>query len=148
MLRQILRGKGFFDEFDFNQDGYIDRHDFSRDVESLFVAIERGYDDLIRNYYGLFFTSAQFLEHFSLRSNAEVLRKLDLPIYIFHGTHDTFLPWTGVLEIHETFNELGKTNLTVDIFPEHNNWLNFSVDVFRGIVSEGRQSVIDAIAQF
>jgi len=64
-------------------------------LEDLLNAIERRDDEWIRKNYGavngvgiLPLTSAWFLEHFSLRSNMEVLPGLNLPIYIFHGTLD------------------------------------------------------------
>lgn len=145
-----------FEVFDVNNDGYIDEEDCSTRVtgimgdhlNEILAAIERKDDEWIKTNYGgglIPLTSAWFSEHFTLRSNMEVLPKLDLPIYIFHGTLDMNVDVREVYKVNEKFKELGKTNLTINVFENHNHDLNF-VDIIRKKeMSVGFQAIFNSI---
>ena len=141
-----------FERIDNNNDGFITEEDFAvlwKDIvgynlEDLLNSIERRDDEWLRKNYGggiLPLTSAWFLEHFTLRSNMEVLPGLDLPIYIFHGTLDQNVDVREVYKINEKFQELDKNNLTINVFENHNHDLNFNVQQ----ISAGIQAIFDAI---
>jgi len=115
------------------------------DPSALLDAIERGDDDWLRENYPVLLTSGWFNEHFSLRSNMELLPELDLPIYIFHGTLDLNVYVGYVRELYALLQELGRTNVTVNIFPGYNHDLNFDLTVFIGEMSDGVRAVLDAV---
>ena len=146
-----------FEEFDKNNDGYIDEEDcitrvtaiLGNNLNDILSAIERRDDIWIKNNYGgglIPLTSGWFLEYFNLRSNQEVLPGLDLPIYIFHGTLDMNVDVREVYRINERFQELGKTNLTINVFEQHNHDLNFADIIQNKGMSAGFQAIFDAIS--
>jgi pimeloyl-ACP methyl ester carboxylesterase len=145
-----------FASIDNNNDGFITEEDFAviwKDIvgytlEDLLNAIEQRDDEWLRKNYGaangvsiIPLTSAWFLEHFSLRSNMGVLPGLNLPIHIFHGTLDQNVDVREVYKINEKFQELGKNNLVINVFENHNHDLNFNPQQ----ISAGIQAIFDAI---
>ena len=155
VIKSILQNTAF-EEFDMNNDGYIDKNDciirvtaIQEDyLNEMLSAIERRDDIWIRNNYGgslIPLTSGWFLEHFSLRSNQEVLPGLDLPIFIFHGVLDANVDVSEVYRINERFQELGKTNLKINVFEQHNHDLNF-IDIIQNKgMPVGFLAIFDAI---
>jgi len=148
-----------FDDIDNNNDGFLCEEDFSiiwpdivgYTLDDIFSAIKRRDDDWIRANYGeglIPLTSGWLLEHFSLRSNMEVLPGLDLPIYIFHGTLDQNVDVREVFRVYERFQELGKTNLTINVFENHNHDLNYQDIITYNTMPEGLQAIFDTIATF
>lgn len=141
-----------FEEFDANQDGYIDGNDRAivlKDFrEAIFNAIERKDDEWLKANYGVRLTSTWFLEHFNLKSNMELLPSLNLPIYIFHGTLDPNCDVNGVYKIRDKFKKLGKKNLTVNIFENHDHSLNFVELIIKDKISDGLQAILDTIINF
>lgn len=148
-----------FGDIDLNNDGYLCEEDFAImwpdlagfTIDEMLSAIEHRDDEWIRTHYGgdsLMLTSGWFLEHFSLRSNMEVLPMLDLPIYIFHGTLDQNVDVREVFRIYDYFQELGKTNLTINIFENHCHSLNFQDIILHNTMPDGLQAIFDAIAAF
>ena len=160
VIASIL-GNNTFENLDINNDGYIDEKDMTvlmakslgYTLDELLAAIERRDDKWLRTHYGLVngqclipLTSAWFLQHFTLRSNMEVLPELDLPIYIFHGTLDQNVDVREVYKIEEKFKELGKTNLTINIFENHDHDLNFADIIVKDKMPAGIQAIFDTIA--
>jgi len=88
-----------------------------------------------------------FKAHFALEPNKTRLLRLDLPIYIFHGTHDANAPIEGVYDIQERFRVLGKTNLYCHIFEDHNHDLNFEKWLTEKVWAEGLQRIFDTSAE-
>ncbi|MCL2415552.1 MAG: lysophospholipase [Defluviitaleaceae bacterium] len=147
-----------FDDLDINRDGFFDNQDLlilwemsgvmpvhQFNAQPLLDAIERGDDEWIFENYPLPLTSGWFAEHFALRSNMEIIPELDLPIYIFHGTLDLNTSVLGVERLQELLEELGRNNVTINIFENHNHDLDWDFDAFAGVFSEGLQAVFDAI---
>jgi len=158
-VRESMLQNATFEDIDHNNDSYICEEDFALiwpdiagfTLDEILSAIERGDDEWIRDNYGgglIPLTSGWFLEHFSLRSNMEVLPGLDLPIYIFHGVLDQNVDVREVFRVYEYFQELGKTNLIINVFENHNHDLNFMDIVWHGTMPEGIQAIFDAIARF
>jgi len=160
VIASIL-GNAAFNDLDVNNDGYLDEKDFTVimaesigfTIDDILSAIEKKDDMWLRNNYGLMdgvsyipLTSAWFLEHFSLRSNMDVLPLLDLPVYIFHGTLDQNVDVRGVFQIYEKFRELEKTNLTINVFENHDHNLNYFDIILYNTMPEGLQAIFDAIA--
>ena len=146
-----------FEDIDFDADGYFAISDLLTlwetlgvpphlyDADVVFRAIADSDDAWLRENYPILLTSGWFQEHFALMSNMELIPKLDLPIYIFHGTLDLNVHVRYVEELGEKLSELGRTNVTINIFPEHNHDLNWSIAVFLGEVSEGIEAILAAI---
>jgi len=147
-----------FDDFDKNGDGYICEEDIKNTLsdyvgytlEDVLSAIERRDDRWLMYKYGqatIPLTSGWFLQHWSLRSNMEVLPTLELPIYIFHGTLDMHVDVRGVYEINDKFNQLGKTNLTINVFDKHDHILNFDEIIEVGSIPPGIQAILDTVGR-
>lgn len=145
-----------FESIDNNNDGFISEEDFAAiwknvvgySLDEILSAVEKRDDEWIRNNYGgglIPLTSGWFLEHFGLRSNMEVLPGLNLPIYIFHGMIDQNSDVREVYKINEKFNELGKTNLIINVFENHNHALNYADIIQNKEISAGIQAIFDAI---
>lgn len=145
-----------FEELDINKDGYLSEEDFidryadvvGYSLNDILSVIERSDDEWIIKNYGsglISLTSAWFLQHFSLRSNMEVLPELDLPIYIFHGTADQNVDVREVYKIKEKFDSLGKTNLTINVFEHHNHNLNYIDIITNNKIPLGIKSILDTV---
>ena len=82
-----------------------------------------------------------------LRSHMELIPELDLPIYIFHGTMDGNVYIGYVRELESKLAELGRTNVTINIFEGHDHNLDTGISVlkFMGVLTEGVQAVFDAV---
>jgi len=146
-----------FQALDLNQDGFftaedlrmvwalqgLPSHMYNPDI--MLDAIRRGDDEWIRVNYPVLLTSKWFLEHFDLRSNMELLPELDLPIYIFHGTLDMSVYVGYVVELYELLNEIGRSNITINIFPGHDHDLDWNLPAFHGEMSDGIRAVLDAV---
>jgi alpha-beta hydrolase superfamily lysophospholipase len=91
-------------------------------------------------------TISWFRGHFRLEANKTRMLRLDLPIHIFHGTHDANVPVEGVYDIAERFRVCGKTNLTTHIFKRHNHDLNLEVWLRTKKYPEGLQKIFDTAA--
>ena len=141
-----------FENFDFNSDGRIDVSDLASlqkpYLDELLDAISR-YDDewLKTNYINpiIKLTAGWFNEHFSLEPTKKVLPQLDLPIYIFHGRDDSSCPVQYAYDIREVFDNIGKTNLYVNIFENHDHDLNFSEWLLNGTMPVGLKCIFDTV---
>lgn len=140
-----LLGGATFADVDVNQDGLLNETDFSLMLETsreaLFDAIERGDDEWLAQNYSVRLTSAWFAGHRALAPNSEVLPKLELPIYIFHGQCDANVSVQGVLDIQAAFQELGKQNLTVHIYPDTDHDLNYAIYPMTGQLPQGFEDI-------
>ncbi|MCL2217562.1 MAG: copper amine oxidase N-terminal domain-containing protein [Defluviitaleaceae bacterium] len=146
-----------FDVLDLNEDGFFTVEDLlilwhlqgmpphMYDAQILLDAIERGDDEWMRENYPILLTSGWFQEHFALRPNMDLIPELYLPIYIFHGTLDANVHVRYVRELYARLQELGRANVTVNIFYGHNHDLNWDFPAFFGEMSEGIQAIFDAV---
>ena len=146
-----------FEALDLDGDGFFTANDLLMvwqlqgvpshmyDASILLDAIARGDDEWLSENYPVLLTSGWFGQHFALSSNMELLPELDLPIYIFHGTLDINVYVGYVQELYALLQELGSTNVTINIFPGHNHDLNFDLTAFVGKMSDGVRAVFDAV---
>lgn len=86
-------------------------------------------------------------EHFALEPNKTRMLRLDLPIFIFHGTDDANVPVESVYDISERFRVCAKTNLATFVFGKHNHTLDFETWLTTKKHSEGQQKVFDIAAK-
>ncbi len=146
-------GDNAFELCDTNQDGYIDFAEMTALGKSLIGvtandflnAAEAGNDEWLLNSGMTAMTSGWLLQHAGLRSNMDVLPKLELPIHIFHGALDMNCSVQGVYDINQQFQACKKTNLTINVFPGADHSLNLPAYVASGEMSEGIKAIFDTI---
>jgi dienelactone hydrolase len=109
--------------------------------KELFNALERKDEEWFKIKAPV--TLEWFYDHYKLPGNRTILPKLNLPIYIFHGTSDTQCDVNGVYEIMDTFLKLGKANLKIYVFEKHDHDLNTDEGT-----SEGRNKLNEIIEKF
>lgn len=86
--------------------------------------------------------------HYALEPNKSRMLRLDIPVFIFHGTVDASVPVEGVHDIEARFRACGKTNLKTYLFEGADHDLNFLDWISSGTVSEGLVKIFDTAAGF
>ena len=109
-------------------------------------AIKGRDDQWLKENYSVQLTSGWFLAHRAFQPNREMLAALYLPIHIFHGTADLNVSVQGVYDIESTFQNLGKTNLTLHVFPGMDHDLNYLVYPLTGGIPESFTDLFQTIA--
>ncbi|MCL2884727.1 MAG: lysophospholipase [Oscillospiraceae bacterium] len=149
VIENVLQG-ATFESIDGNRDGYIDESDMFTLLknmrEDIWGAIERQDDEWLMNQASPV-TSAWYREHFGLKRNGETLPALELPIFIFHGACDQNCDVNGVYAIRDRFAALGKTNLHIQVFENHNHDMNYMDIILKREIPAGIQALLDAIAE-
>jgi pimeloyl-ACP methyl ester carboxylesterase len=87
-------------------------------------------------------------EHRALEPNRSRILKLDIPVYLFHGSYDANCPVEGVIQIQKKAQELNKQNIHVAIIPECDHTLDFLSWVVTKSVPEGLKTLFDCIEIF
>jgi pimeloyl-ACP methyl ester carboxylesterase len=96
-------------------------------LDAILKAVEDRNDDLIWEAV-VNLSSAYLLDGWDGPPNYRRLLEIDIPIAIFHGTLDGTTRVEGVREADAVFRAAGKTNLVVQIYPEHDHDLNWTVE--------------------
>ena len=135
-----------FEALDADRDSILDYRDFATRTapyfEYLITMIDSGNDAWIwQNYFRV--KSKWLKEHFQLEANKTRLLRIDIPVYIFHGTEDGNVPVEGVYDIQRAFRNVGKTNLNCCIFDGHNHDLNYLDWPFEQKISEGLNAIFN-----
>lgn len=86
--------------------------------------------------------------HYALEPNKSRMLRLDIPVFIFHGTVDASVPVAGVHDIEARFRASGKTNLKTYLFEGADHDLNFLDWIGSGTVPEGLVKIFDTAAGF
>jgi pimeloyl-ACP methyl ester carboxylesterase len=141
-----------FETFDADGDGALTLADYELLTdglaETLFDAVERGDGATLGalSDAGVFppLPPEWFAAHFELAPNEETMAEVDTPIYLFHGTYDANCPVQGVYDVQERFGELGKENLTVNLYEGYDHELNIG-DWILGTGSEGLEDVFKTV---
>lgn len=140
-----------FEDIDLDGDGLITEADLSVMVapirDGLFEAVEKGDDDWIEENMSAIMPPLMtdwFTAHFELPKTEDIMAKVDIPIYIFQGTYDANCPVQGTYDVQSRFEELGKTNLTVNIYEGYNHDLNFSQFIY-GIGSQAFDDIFSTV---
>lgn len=122
-----------FEDIDLDGDGVITERDLGIMMapirDGLFEAVEKGDDNWIEENMSAMMPALMtnwFTAHFELPKTEDIMTKVDIPMYIFQGTYDANCPVQGTYDVQSRFKELGKTNLTVNIYEGYNHDLNFS----------------------
>ena len=135
-----------FETFDVNKDTLLTKEDFALmakpKLDALMQAYEKQDDAWIwNNYFRV--TSAWIKAHDALEPNSSRMLRLDIPIFIFQGTHDANTSVAGVHDIDRRFKEAGKKNLSIHTFKYYDHDLNFAQWVVRGTESEGISKMLE-----
>jgi predicted esterase len=146
-VKPQLFGDKSFEEIDINNDGIINIEDAAvmslPHLRNMLNAIENDDDEWLKNNHGVRLTTGWFKEHFALKPTKEILPLLDLPIYIFQGELDHMCPVFYAEDIKKKFDELGKNNLTVNIFEKHDHDLNYVLFPMHNEISKGLTSIFN-----
>ncbi len=149
-VRQEVFGDTPFSALDLDKDGTITvadtRHLSIDHLHDMLDAIERDDDEWLKRNHQIRLTAGWFKEHFLLKSTKEILPQLDLPIHIFAGEYDAMTPIDQAVAIDETFKRLGKSNLCLHTFENHDHDLNFLKYLLTGEHSEGMKAIF-AVAE-
>ena len=87
-------------------------------------------------------------EHRSLEANKSRIMKLDLPVYLFHGSADANCPVDGIVQLQKKMREINKKNTHVFLFPEHDHTLDFLGWVVTKTLSDGLKALFEQIEKF
>lgn len=146
-VRREVFGEFTFEQIDSDGDGNLTATDFApagvEHLNNMLSAIERNDDEWLKNNHGIRLTSSWWKEHFSLEPNKLVLPRLNLPIHIFTGEYDFMTPQFHSRNIEQRFNALGKTNLTVHYFENHDHDLNYIKWLVKGELSDGMKCLFE-----
>ncbi|MDC0230935.1 hypothetical protein OAK19_03130 [Aureispira] len=144
--RKELFGGVDFSLLDKSQDSILDARDFKIQTEPYYKMLlektEAGDNNWIWNNY--FKITSQWLkQHFALEANKTRMLRLELPIYIFHGTSDANTAVEGVYDIEKRFKSTGKTNLKCQVFEKHDHDLNFTSWLKNKELPEGIKAIFE-----
>jgi len=147
--RAIARvGGPKFAELDMNHDSVLTTEDFrlmmQPRLKQIISAIDNKDDEWIWNNY--FHVGTLWLaEHRAVEPNKTRILRLDIPVYIFHGTNDDHCSVDGILQIQKNAQELKKSNIQVFIFPGHDHSLEFLSWAIRDSMPEGLKALFDQV---
>ncbi len=135
-----------FGDLDLNHDSVLTSDDYAimlkPSLEAILNAIENNDDEWIWNNF--FRIGTKWIkEHKNLEPNISRILRLDIPVFIFHGENDANCPVTGVIEIRNKAEKLGKDNIHVFTFPEHDHSLEFLAWVIRDSIPDGLKALFD-----
>jgi predicted esterase len=138
-----------FEKLDTVKDNVIDINDNSTMRTSFNTALiekitENDGDWIQKNYFYL--TPEWFKQHFILEPNKSRLLRVDIPIYVFHGTEDANVPVESVYDLQARFKTCNKLNLTVYVFEKHNHDLNYQNWLATKKWSEGYRQLFQCVS--
>lgn len=125
--RTRVGGKSFA-ELDVNADSVLTEEDFrlilAPQQQHVLSAIERDDNEWLWNSF--FRVGAPWIkEHRTIEPNRTRILRLDLPVYLFHGTDDANCPVEGIRELQKKAQELQRRNIHVFTFADHDHSLEF-----------------------
>ena len=134
-----------FEELDLDGDGVLTLADFAQknaqSRQDIFRAIEAWDDDWLRENYPVPLTARWFHAHRRLAPNRETLPKLTLPIHIFQGCMDASTRVEDTYAIRDAYAALGKTNLTVHLYPKDGHNLGYEQWLYGQGLPEGLRDI-------
>jgi pimeloyl-ACP methyl ester carboxylesterase len=139
-----------FDTLDIVKDNVIDIKDIrtmrAPFHEILMTKISENNREWIWNNY-VRVTIGWIREHFALEPNKTRLLRIDIPIFVFHGTEDANVPVEGVYDLESRFKTCDKSNLNIFVFDKHNHDLNFQDWITIKKYSEGLQKLFETATE-
>jgi pimeloyl-ACP methyl ester carboxylesterase len=136
-----------FDAIDVDKDGALSAEDLRRVTEPrlqfILQAVEERNDDALWTHL-LNLSSAYLLEWWDAEPNHVALLALDVPVEIYHGELDGTCRVEGVHEAEAAFQQAGKTNLSVHVYPDADHDLNWT---WQSTKEGGPPAYRDAFAQ-
>jgi len=141
-------GNKTFDDLDRNRDTVLTTDDFrlalQPRLEQILSAVERQDDDWI--WTNFFRVGARwFQQHQKVEPNRTRIPRLDLPVFLFHGTDDANCPVQGVIDIGTSARQRGRTNVRTFIVPGHDHSLEFVSWAVTGSLPEGLTLLFDQV---
>ena len=143
-----LQGAGF-DQMNTTKDSVLDAADFALISAPFCKALmeKTAADDGAWIWNNYFQVTPQWLKaHYALEPNKSRMLRLDMPVFIFHGSEDASAPVAGVHDIEARFRTCGKTNLKVHIIEGADHDLNFLGWFNSDTVPKGWSEMFDTAA--
>lgn len=139
-------GGASFKQLDMNQDSLLTAEDFriklQPRLQQIRSAIEEKNNDWI--WTNFFRVGVPWItEHRKLEPNKTRLLRLDIPVFVFHGSDDANAPVEGILTLEKEAKDLKKSNLHIFVFQESNHSLDFPVWVLRDSIPPGLKTLFD-----
>lgn len=147
--RAIARvGGKKFQELDMNGDSVLTQDDFQIILQPQLVqvmnAIETDDNEWLWNNF--FRVGTKWIkEHQAIEPNKKRILKLDLPVYLFHGTYDANCPVEGIIQLQKEAQELNKNNIHVFIIPGSDHTLEFLGWVVMKTLPDGLKILFEEI---
>ena len=144
-------GNKTFDDLDVNQDAVLTADDFrlilKPRLQQILSAVERQDDDWI--WTNFFRVGARWIsQHREVEPNRTRIPRLDLPVFLFHGTDDANCPVQGVIDIGNRARERGRTNIRTFIVPDHDHSLEFVSWAVTRSLPEGLTILFDQVEKW
>ena len=139
------------DLLDVNRDAVLTADDFrlilKPRLQQILSAVERQDDDWI--WTNVFRVGARWIQqHQKVEPNRTRTPRLDLFLFLFHGTDDANCPVQGGIDIGNTARERGRTSLRTFIVPDHDHSLEFVSWAVSGSLPEGLTILFDQVEQW
>jgi pimeloyl-ACP methyl ester carboxylesterase len=144
-------GNKTFDDLDVNQDAVLTADDFrlilKPRLQQILSAVERQDDEWI--WTNFFRVGARWIsQHREVEPNRTRIPRLDLPVFLFHGTDDANCPVQGVIDVGNRARERGRTSLRTFIIPDHDHSLEFVSWAVSGSLPEGLKILFDQVEKW
>ena len=144
-------GDKTFDDLDVNRDTALTADDFrlilKPRLQQILSAVERQDDDWI--WTNFFRVGARWIQqHREVEPNRTRIPRLDLPVFLFHGTNDANCPVQGAIDIGNRARERGRTNLSTFIVPDHDHSLEFVAWAVTGNLPQGLHVLFEQVERF
>lgn len=137
-----------FGQMDMNNDSILTTEDYRIKLQPrlkiILAAVEKKDDEWIWNSYFRIGTR-WIMEHRTLEPNKTRILRLELPVYLFHGTNDANTPVEGILQMQKVAQELNKNNLHFFIFPNVDHTLEFLSWVINDTIPDGIKALFDQV---
>lgn len=150
--RAVARvGGKIFQELDLNGDSVLTSEDFDEIIkpylQELIKAIEVNDNEWIWNNY--FRVSAEWIrEHSNIEPNKTRILKLEIPVYLFHGSNDANCSVEKIIQLQKKAQQLDKKNIHFYIFQDHDHTLEFLSWVINKSLPVGLRTFFEQIEKF
>lgn len=150
-VRETTLGGASFDRMNHKKDSVLNAEDFALAAapfcEALMEKTAAGDGAWIWDNY-VHVTPQWLKAHYALEPNKTRMLRLDIPVFIFHGTADASVPVAGVRDIEARFKACGKDNLKTCIIEGADHDLDFLEWIASGTVPEGWTKIFDTAEDF
>jgi uncharacterized protein len=140
-----------FKVFDLNEDGHYTVDEARARVKELLQAVDTEKLEVVDAYLAktavVSIPKGWVKDEFAQAPMWSFLSKLDMPVGLFHGTHDNLTDVEGVRKLEEQARTAGKTNLEFHYFDGLDHSLGIVEYFVRGTLPAGHKAIFDYVAR-